>query len=90
MLTGIIGNTVDGMVIGSGLGVEAMAAYGFTSSVTLLVAIVGSVMSTGSAVVCSKTLGSGDIEKTRYAFAVCLTMVVSVCLVIELFFYEII
>ena len=73
MLTGIAGSVVDGMVTGKFLGEAAMAAFGFTNTVTLLVAIVGSVLSTGTAVLCGNSLGKGELDRTRDRFSVCFT-----------------
>ena len=71
MLTGIVGSVVDGMVTGRFLGENAMAAFGFTTSVSLAVAIVGGIVSTGTSVVCGKSIGEGRIEATRNSFYAC-------------------
>lgn len=81
MLTGIIGSLVDGMITGNFLGQDAMAAFGFTSSVSLAAAIIGSIISTGASVVCSKCLGEGKLEDTRRGFSVCFTTALIVSLV---------
>ncbi len=73
MLIGIIGSVVDGMITGSFLGEEAMAAFGFTSCVTLAVAIAGSIFSTGTSLLCSKSIGEGKRTETRHVFSVCFT-----------------
>ena len=70
-LIGIIGSVVDGMVIGRFLGEEAMAAFGFTNPVTLVVTIVASMLSTGASVLCGKYVGEGRVEKTREVFSAC-------------------
>ncbi len=72
-LIGIIGNVVNGMVIGKFLGENAMASFSFTSSVSLTVAITASVLSMGNSMVCSKRLGEGKQEQTRHAFSACFT-----------------
>ena len=71
MLAGIAGNLVDGAVTGKFLGEDAIAAFGFTSAVSLTVAVAGSVLSTGTAVVCTTSLGRGELEKSRRVFASC-------------------
>ena len=80
MLTGIVGSVVDGMVTGKYLGENAMAAFGFTATVSLAVAIVGGIMSTGTSVVCGKSLGEGRLESTRHSFHTCFSaaLIVSV------------
>ena len=67
-LVGIAGSVIDGMVTGQFLGEEAMAAFSFTSAVSMTVAMTGSVISMGTSVVCGKLLGKGEEEKTRHAF----------------------
>ena len=57
MLTGIAGSVVDGMVTGKYLGENALAAFAYTATVSLAVAIVGGIMSTGTSVVCGNRLG---------------------------------
>lgn len=73
MLTGIVGSVVDGAVTGRFLGENAMAAFGFTTPVTLAAAIAASILSTGTSLLCSKSVGEGRLERTRYLFSVCCT-----------------
>ncbi len=82
MLTGIVGSVVDAMITGKFLGENAMAAFGFTSTVSLAVAIVGGILSTGTSVVCGKSLGEGRLERTRQSFYVCFTaaLIISIAL----------
>lgn len=68
-LIGIIGMVVDGMVTGKFLGEDAMAAYGFTSTVTMVIAICGSVLSMGTTMVCSRHLGEGNKSQIRHSFS---------------------
>ena len=68
MLTGIVGSVVDAMITGKFLGENAMAAFGFTSTVSLAVAIVGGILSTGTSVVCGKSLGEADSKERGKAF----------------------
>lgn len=79
---GIAGSVVDGMVTGKFLGVEAMAAFGFTNCITLTVTIAGSILSTGASVTCSKSLGQGDMERTRHIFSAGFTTVLAVSLIL--------
>ena len=55
---------IDNIVISRFLGVDAMAAYGFTQPVLLAFAAPGAMISAGVQVVCGKTLGRGDREST--------------------------
>ena len=75
-LIGIIGMVVDGMVTGKFLGEDAMAAYGFTSTVSMVIAICGSVLSMGTTMVCSRYLGKGDKNQIRHSFSAGFTMAV--------------
>ena len=59
---------IDSIVIGRFLGVDAMAAYGYTQPVLLAFAAPGAMISAGVQVVCGKTLGSGDMEGTNSCF----------------------
>lgn len=61
---------IDSIVIGRFLGVQAMAAYGYTQPVLLAFAAPGAMISAGVQVVCGKTLGSGDREGTDSCFTV--------------------
>ena len=59
---------IDSIIIGRFLGVDAMAAYGYTQPVLLAFAAPGAMISAGIQVVCGKTLGSGDMESTNSCF----------------------
>ena len=61
---------IDSIVIGRFLGVQAMAAYGYTQPVLLAFAAPGAMISAGVQVVCGKTLGAGDREGTDSCFSV--------------------
>jgi len=91
MVTGIAGNLVDGMVTGKFLGETAMAAFGFTTTMSLIVAIVGSVLSTGTSAICGKSLGEGDIKVTRQIFSSCfsMTLLISIALAIVMIVFAI-
>ena len=61
---------IDSIMIGRFLGVDAMAAYGFSQPVLLAFAAPGAMISAGIQVVCGRTLGSGDREGTDACFTV--------------------
>ena len=71
---------IDSIVIGRFLGVDAMAAYGYTQPVLLAFAAPGAMISAGIQVVCGNTLGSGDRDETDSCFtvSVALTALISV------------
>ena len=51
---------IDSIMIGRFLGVDSMAAYGLSNPLLLAFATIGSMVSAGVQVMCSKSLGSGD------------------------------
>ena len=51
---------IDSIMIGRFLGVDSMAAYGLSNPLLLAFAAIGSMVSAGVQVMCSKSLGSGD------------------------------
>lgn len=84
MLVGIAGCVIDGMIIGRFLGEDAMAAFGFASSVTLIPAIAATILGTGASVVCSRSLGKGSLEQTRARFSACFSATAVICALLAL------
>ncbi len=70
---------IDNIVISRFLGVDAMAAYGFTQPVLLAFAAPGAMISAGVQVVCGKTLGRGDRESTDscYTLSIAVTALIA-------------
>lgn len=70
---------VDSIVIGRFLGVRAMAAYGLSSPILLIIGGVGTILSAGVQVSCSKSIGKGLIEEANvgYSSAVGSSLVIS-------------
>ena len=70
---------IDNIMIGRFLGVDAMAAYGLANPVLLLVGAVGSMLSAGIQVACSKSLGRSSQRETDagYSSAVAMTAVIA-------------
>ena len=56
---------VDSIVIGRFLGVRAMAAYGLSSPILLIIGGIGTILSAGVQVSCSKSIGKGLIEEAN-------------------------
>lgn len=69
ILTSTIGMLVDGLIISSFLGTEAMAAYGLASPVFLVFSAVGGVLSSGAQTLCSKSMGSGKLKQANQLFS---------------------
>ncbi len=88
-LIGIIGNVIDGMVTGRFLGENAIVAYGLSVTVTLIIALCGSVLSMGTSMVCSKQLGEGNLKQTRHVFSACftVTLIFSTLLLLIIFIF---
>lgn len=87
-LIGIIGNVADGMVTGRFLGEDAITAYGFSTTVIMVIAIAGSVMSLGNSMMCSRYLGEGDLRRTKKVFSACFTAALIVSAVLGLMIFS--
>ena len=70
---------IDNIMIGRFLGVQGIAAYGLANPILLLIGALGSMMSAGIQVTCSRSLGRGSQEETNagYSTAIALTLLVS-------------
>ena len=79
-MTVILCLLIDSIMIGRFLGVDSMAAYGLSNPLLLAFAAIGSMVSAGVQVMCSKSLGSGDqkANNTYYSVTVVLCVAVSV------------
>lgn len=64
-LTMLLGTLIDGIVIGSVLGAEAMAAYGLINPVVIAVSAFGGMFADGGQTNFSKNLGSGKIPEAN-------------------------
>lgn len=63
----MLGSFVDGIVVGSGLGDQAMSAMGLCIPVTYLGTALSGIFSTGTQNLCASAVGHGDKEEaTRY------------------------
>ncbi len=70
---------IDNIMIGRFLGVQGIAAYGLANPILLLIGALGSLMSAGIQVTCSRSLGRGSQEETNagYSSAIALTLLIS-------------
>ena len=86
----MIGVIVDGVVIGRFLGTDSMAAYGLVAPVINLATAFSGILATGAQVVCAQRLGSGNAEKARRAFSMCMvvTVIVAVVMMAVFFFFR--
>ncbi|MDO5435871.1 MAG: MATE family efflux transporter [Clostridia bacterium] len=70
---------IDSIMIGQFLGVDAIAAYGLANPLLLVIGAVGSMLSAGAQVCCSKSIGKGSQEETNKGFSsvTCIALVIS-------------
>ena len=71
---------VDSIVIGRFLGVGAVAAYGLSSPILLIIGGIGTILSAGVQVTCSRSIGKGLIDEANkdYSSAVGTAFIISV------------
>ena len=60
---------IDNIMIGQYLGVDAIAAYGLANPVLLVIGAIGTMLSAGIQVVCSKSIGLGSQEETNRGYS---------------------
>ena len=72
---------VDSMMIGRFLGVDSMTAYGLANPILLVFAAYGAMLSAGIQVMCGKTMGAGDKEKTDACFSASAVLALGVALI---------
>ncbi|MBO4279391.1 MAG: hypothetical protein J5891_06230 [Spirochaetales bacterium] len=81
---------VDSIVIGRFLGVRAMAAYGLSSPILLIIGGIGTILSAGVQVSCSKSIGKGLIEEANvgYSSAVGSSLFISLFFLLFVFAFQ--
>lgn len=79
-MTVILCLLIDSIMIGRFLGVDSMAAYGLSNPLLLAFAAIGSMVSAGVQVMCSKSLGSGDQKANNTYYSVTVVICVAVSL----------
>ena len=65
----MIGNIVDGVIIGRCLGVDSMAAFGIVSPIMEVFALIGAIVQTGSRNRFTRLMGEGKTEKAQRVFS---------------------
>lgn len=68
-MTVLICLLIDSIMIGHFLGVESIAAYGLSNPMLLAFAAIGSMISAGAQIICSKSIGRGDQEEINTCFS---------------------
>ena len=69
VLTTSICMLVDSLVIGRCLGVGAVASYGLSSPILLIIGGIGTILSAGVQASCSKSIGQGLIDEANKGYA---------------------
>ena len=88
-LTTILGMTVDGIVTGSFLGPDCLAAYGLITPLLTVLTAISSAISTGTSTIVGLHLGKGDINEMNRVFRICFwtTLIISFIVTITLFVF---
>ena len=66
---------VNGLIVGNNLPNTAMAALGFTTPLTNLLAGVATIVSGGAGILCGKFMGRGETKKVNQAFSNAIIMI---------------
>ncbi|MBE8952640.1 MAG: ATP-binding protein [Quinella sp. 1Q7] len=82
MIVSIVGSITDGAITGSFLGTESIAAFGMTMPYQKSVWIFPLVMMVGMQVLCSKSLGGGDLRKANEIFSLAVTVAFAVAVLV--------
>lgn len=68
-ITHALSNVVDGMITGHYLGSAELAACGIAKPFFSIVGIISGILAAGTQVVCSKSMGEGNMEETNHLFS---------------------
>ena len=72
-LASTLGNLIDGVLISKFLGTEAIAAFGLTIPYQKFTAMLPAIIALGMQVLCSKSLGSGNLREANQIFSLATT-----------------
>ena len=87
-MAAMLGMLIDGIIIGSLLGTDCMAAYGLVLPVLNLATAIAGVLAIGAQVVCAQRLGMGNVRGARKAFSMLMVVTVAISSVmIAVFFF---
>ncbi|MBQ9251131.1 MAG: ATP-binding protein [Clostridia bacterium] len=89
-LTHMIGNIVDGVIIGRYLGVDSMAAFGIVSPIMVVFALIGAIVQTGSRNRFTRLLGEGKTKEAQQVFSLSflLSIIFGVALMIVILIFS--
>lgn len=65
---------ISGVVIGKNLTAVDMVALGFASPLTMIIAVIGSIIPSGAKVICGRYIGRGEKDKVNETFTTSLVM----------------
>ena len=82
MFVSTIGYVIDGIITGSFLGTEAIAAFGLTMPYQRFVTIFPAVIVLGMQVLCSKALGRGDLREANEIFSLAMVAALSIAILL--------
>ena len=73
-LAATLGNLIDGILISKFLGTEAIAAFGLTVPYQRFTAMLPAIIALGMQILCSKSLGKGDLREANQIFSLATTL----------------
>lgn len=73
-LAATLGNLIDGILISKFLGTEAIAAFGLTVPYQKFTAMLPAIIALGMQVLCSKSLGAGNLREANQIFSLATTL----------------
>lgn len=82
MFVSTIGYVIDGVITGKFLGTESIAAFGLTMPYQRFVTIFPFVIVLGMQVLCSKSLGRGDLREANEIFSLAVVAVLSIAILL--------
>ena len=77
----LIGQLVDGIVIGKFLGTECVAAFGLVGPLYLLVSAVGGITSAGASTYCGRLIGMNRLKDANKAYTTNIVVTVLFCVI---------
>ena len=86
MITALIGTTLDGFIVTHFLGEKEFGAFGLAGPLINLIEMAGSIIATGTVVVCSNLIGGGEAKEANKIFHSGLTLCLIVGIALAAFF----
>ena len=80
-LTATLGMVIDGILIGSYLGVDAMASYGIAGPAFIVISAIGGIISSVEQTLCAREMGRGKMDEAIAVFSLSTVFGVAISLV---------